>query len=149
MFSYACLEKIQSENVPSDICAKQRFRSACAFAVWSKSFLGAFGIVKDATSSSCEPRHLWSDCADAKADLSLRWPYMLEGMLSHMTAHKHVNLHILCSHVSQWRLATLCDTTEPLQIENNLVTYAISVDWYYPAHPWSLISVYAVRWKNV
>ena len=31
-----------SENVPSDMCTQQRFRSACAFAVWSESSLGTF-----------------------------------------------------------------------------------------------------------
>ena len=30
--------------------------------------------------SSCGQRRLWSDCADAQADLSLRWALMSEGM---------------------------------------------------------------------
>ena len=36
------------KNVPSDICAQQRFRSACAFALSDKNIHGVFWITKDA-----------------------------------------------------------------------------------------------------
>ena len=36
--------------------------------------------------SSWGQRRLWSDFADAQADLSLRWAHMSEGTLSHVTA---------------------------------------------------------------
>ena len=48
-------------------------------AVWSKSSQDAFWIAKDAKSFSCGQGRLLSDCADAQADLSLRWAHMWEG----------------------------------------------------------------------
>ena len=66
--------------------APSGFRSACAFAVWSESSLGSFSIAKAAL-SSCEQRRLWSDRADALADLSLRLAHMAEGTFSHVEAH--------------------------------------------------------------
>ena len=38
--------------------------------------------------SSCGLWRLWSDCADAQADLSLRWAYMSDSTFSDVTAHK-------------------------------------------------------------
>ena len=36
--------------------------------------------------SSCGQRRLKSDCADAQADLTLRWAHMLEDRFSDITA---------------------------------------------------------------
>ena len=36
--------------------------------------------------SSYGQRKLWSDCADAQADLSLRWEHISEGTFSYFTA---------------------------------------------------------------
>ena len=47
-------------------------------AVWSESSLGIFWIAKDAV-SICGQRRLLSDCADAQANLSLRWAHRWEG----------------------------------------------------------------------
>ena len=37
-----------SENVPSDMCAQQRFSSACVFADWSEFSMGTFSKAKNA-----------------------------------------------------------------------------------------------------
>ena len=37
------------------------------------------------------------------------------------------------------------DITEPLQIETDIITYAINIDLYQYAHARSLIKVYAVH----
>ena len=37
--------------------------------------------------SSCGQRRLKSDCADAQADLSLRWAHMREGTFTHVVTH--------------------------------------------------------------
>ena len=39
---------VKCENVPLNMCALRRFKTACAIAVWSFSSQGAFWIVKDA-----------------------------------------------------------------------------------------------------
>ena len=48
--------------------------------------------------SSCGQRRLWSDCADAQADLSLRWAHMSEGVFltSIRTMAMMVAVLILC-----------------------------------------------------
>ena len=56
--------------------------SACAFAVWSVSFLVAFWIAKDA-------KFLKADnniCADVHADLNFCWMYKAEGIVSDLWA---------------------------------------------------------------
>ena len=58
------------ENVPSDMNAQQRFRSACALTQSGQSSLDAFWMAKDAV-SSCWTRRHWSDCTAAKPDLSI------------------------------------------------------------------------------
>ena len=40
--------------------------------------------------SSCRQRRLWSDCADAQADLSFRWAHISEVPLSHVVAHINI-----------------------------------------------------------
>ena len=37
--------------------------------------------------SSCGQRRLWSDCADAQSDQSLRWAHMSEGTFYHAAGH--------------------------------------------------------------
>ena len=54
-------------NQQNDLCAQQRLRS-----VWSESLQCAQWVAKV---SSCGQRGLWSDWADAQADLSLRWAH--------------------------------------------------------------------------
>ena len=44
--------------------------------VWSESSLCTQWVAKDPNLSSCGQRRLWSDWADAQADLSLRWAHM-------------------------------------------------------------------------
>ena len=45
---------------------------------------------------SCEQRRLRSDCADAQADLSLRWLHVSEGTFSHFAAQILVEIDMLC-----------------------------------------------------
>ena len=83
-----CLKLNMSHNVkertvghtrPAKIQISLRIR-----AVWSESSLGAFRIAKDAN-LFLHVRgqwRLWSDCADAQADLSLRWEHTPEGGFS-------------------------------------------------------------------
>ena len=71
------------ENIPSDMCARQRFKSVCAFTQsdlnlhWAK-FLRADN--KD-----------WSDCTGVQADLILQWAHVFEGAFSDILAHVFVN----------------------------------------------------------
>ena len=44
--------------------------------VWSESSLCAQWVAKDPSFPSCGQRRLWSDWADARADLSLHWAHM-------------------------------------------------------------------------
>ena len=68
-------------------------------AVWSESLLGAFRIAKDAK-FLCVDKH-WSDCANAQADLSLRWPHISDGMFSRAATQMTRNcsqgtIHVEC-----------------------------------------------------
>ena len=63
-------------NIFSGMCAQRKSRPACECAT---------GRILDSQVckvSSCGQRKLWSDCAIAQADLSLRWAYMSKGMFS-------------------------------------------------------------------
>ena len=53
------------------LCAKRRLRSAWESAQSDQS--SAKWVAKDPSFSSCLQGRLWSDWADAQADLSLRW----------------------------------------------------------------------------
>ena len=77
-----------SEIVPSNKCAQRRFRSAYAFAQSGQNLhMTHFGKPrKGCKVSSCVQRRLLSDCADAQADLSLRWAHISEGTFSHLAA---------------------------------------------------------------
>ena len=58
-----------SENIPSDMCAQRRFRSACAFAQSDQNLHWAhFWTAKDAKFLHVDNED-WSECADAQADL--------------------------------------------------------------------------------
>ena len=84
-----------SENVSSNMCKIRTFRSSCTCA---KSHPGLclpliHSIVFNNSVSG--QRRPWSDCADAQADLGLRWPHMPEDMFSHGAAHmRTVNIKI-------------------------------------------------------
>ena len=63
------------QNQQNDLCAQRRLRSA-----WHKPSLIRVFAVRTMDSwgpnvSSCGQRRLWSDWADAQADLSLRWAH--------------------------------------------------------------------------
>ena len=57
-----------SDNIPSDMSAQRRFRSACAF-MRSESSLSIFWIAKDAKLITWEQQRLWSNFVAAEADL--------------------------------------------------------------------------------
>ena len=71
-----------SENVPSNMSAQRRFRSACAFAQPDQKFHRAHFGSQRCKVSSCGQRRHWSDCADTQADLSLCLAHVSKGTLS-------------------------------------------------------------------
>ena len=81
--------------------------------------------------SSCGQRRLWSDCADAQADLSLLCAHMSEGKFSHVIAHlvafmpRKLERLCFCSKLSLQRqhlfpkmlpLKWICSYKEPLMV---------------------------------
>ena len=60
------------QNQQNDMCTQRRLRSA-----WASRKIRVFAVSSMGSSgpklSSCGQRRLWSDWADAQADLSLRW----------------------------------------------------------------------------
>ena len=50
-------------------------------------FSGRIFDLQGCNASSCGQRRLWSDCADAHADLNLRWANIWEWTFSHVVAH--------------------------------------------------------------
>ena len=58
-------------------------------AVWSESSMCIILDSEWCQVSSCGQRRLWSDCADAQADLSLRWAHMSEGTFSIIETHSY------------------------------------------------------------
>ena len=71
-----------SENAPSDMCTKQRFRSACT----SESSLGTFCIAKNAKFLHGDNED-WSHCDEAHAGLSLYWAYVTRHVFSHWVSY--------------------------------------------------------------
>ena len=75
-----------SEELPSNMYKLCSFRSSCAFAKHhpglSSSFIHSV-VYNNSVTGQWRP---WSDCADAQADLGLRWPYMPEDIFSHGVA---------------------------------------------------------------
>ena len=53
--------------------------------------------------SSCGQRRLWSDCADAQADQSLRWTHMSEGTFFDIVAHNITMFLIRPHYVMAWK----------------------------------------------
>ena len=77
------------QNQQHSMCAQRRLRSAWAYAqmtgltiVFAVRSIGSLGPKL----SSCRQRRLWSDCADAQADLSLRWARMPFCLFCHEAA---------------------------------------------------------------
>ena len=68
-----------SENATFDMCAQRRIRKACAFAQFDQNLHWVQLDTKGCKISSYGQRRLWSYCANAQADLSLRLAHMSEG----------------------------------------------------------------------
>ena len=121
--------------------------------------------------SSREQRRLWSDCAHAQADLSLRWAHMVgvrfqmlrikcfkkKGVRFHQNKSYTSNIDSylktyrnLSRSIDRYKMKAKSlkisglKITKPSRTENNL-SCANSVDSDQPAHPRSLITVYADR----
>ena len=59
----------------------------CNCITWEMNKFGIWNISEGPKLSSCEQRRLWSDWADAQADLSLRWAHMPFCWFCHEAAH--------------------------------------------------------------
>ena len=70
----------------SDMCARRRFRSACAFALSDQNLHWVHFGSKGCKGSLCGQRRLRSDCANAQSDLSLRRTHMPKGTCSNVAA---------------------------------------------------------------
>ena len=70
-FSYDCQMNRHARKRTLDVFSQRRFRSACAFAQKCSFFM--------------RKRRLWSDCADAQADMCRHWTYISEGSFAHVT----------------------------------------------------------------
>ena len=77
------------------ICAQRRIGSDCVHTGWSvfDACLKTYWILDYAQSAR---RRLWSDCADAQADLSLRWAYMQSCRKCCASAHITINSIFSC-----------------------------------------------------
>ena len=66
-----------SDNLPSAMCAQQRFRLVRTFAVWSESSMGAFWIAKDAVSFVPSADKADNNCAelDAQGQSYIFWTW--------------------------------------------------------------------------
>ena len=74
-WSGVCLiEPEHDKNQQNDLCTQRRLWSALASAQSDQSLLSALREARGPELSSGERQGLWSDWADAQADLSLRWP---------------------------------------------------------------------------
>ena len=73
-----------SENVPSDLYAQRRFRSACAYAKSDQNFHGAHFGQQRVQGFLYGQRSLCSGGPDAQAGLNFRWAHMSEGTFSHV-----------------------------------------------------------------
>ena len=77
------------------MCAQRRLRSGCAHPrslIWI--FAGSILDSQGCKVSSSRKQSLWSDCADAQADLSIRWVHMSEGTFSLIAANRVPWLYI-------------------------------------------------------
>ena len=56
-------------------CATSKDTSACTSTQYSKGLVYPSLESLEAQEDTCDQRRLWSDCADAQADLSLCWSH--------------------------------------------------------------------------
>ena len=92
------------------MCTQRRLKSACA----SPSLIRVFAVRSvGRTQASCWQRKLWSDWADAQADLSLRWAHMTfcrfcRALSQSFRCPHEETLHPWLSKVAQWRFWLDC-----------------------------------------
>ena len=91
---FPCLNRDQFFTSKLAVIRDKRSRgneSRLYFSLHSEKKRSLKGLKKDFLQPchvpSCRQRGLLSDCADAQADLSLRWAHMSEGMFSSVAAH--------------------------------------------------------------
>ena len=70
------------ENVPSDVFVQRRLKLACAFSRSDQSLRCPHEETFILGYPKCAQWRFWSDCANAQADLNLRWAHMSEGTFS-------------------------------------------------------------------
>ena len=108
--------------------AEQRLRSACTSTQYGKGSLYPSLRSLNAVEGTCDQRRLWSDCANAQADLSLRWSHKSYGRFCNALAHT--------PQYSKTFLASI-------HIHNGLVLFRLfSLSWFeklYDGHWWSLM----------
>ena len=81
-----CLWAATSGNVPSTREHSEDSDQPAHSRSLIKIFTGQILDSQWSKVSSCGQRRLWSDCADAQADLSLRWAHGSEGTFSDVAA---------------------------------------------------------------
>ena len=92
------------------MCAKRRIKSACV----SRSLIRVFVVRLKKRNILSYPKErqwrFWSDCANAQADLNLRWAHISEGTFSHFLANfssKASRLTWTYHTCNYWPLSTL------------------------------------------
>ena len=75
---YVNLGTARRENVPPDMCAQRRLKSACTSAQSDQSLRCPYEITSYPWLSKMRPGRFRLDCANAQADLNLRWAQMSE-----------------------------------------------------------------------
>ena len=102
------------QNQPNNLCTWRRLRSAWTSAQSDQGLcwrsVGSLGP----NISSCGQRRLTSDCADAQADPSLRWP--------------HRSFCWFCHAQSQFYLIFLC-CNQSIIPTPHYYTYFVQIDW--------------------
>ena len=87
-----CIWAAAWENVPSDMSAQRRLKLACAY---PRSLIRVFFVRMKKLWIICytkqDPWWFWSDCANAQADLNLRWAHMSEGTFSDIATNLIAN----------------------------------------------------------
>ena len=144
-----------------DICAKEELNAACVFTQLDQSARCPHEETSYLWLSKMRPR-FWSDCANTKTDLNLRFANMFEGTFS-VVAAQFINELPVCSRDCSLPVVLLRNKTYYhlslyyvfliLRIwaspcENLLRSYADSEGPDQPAHPRSLIRAFTVRLQN-
>ena len=80
-------------NQQNGMCAQRRLGSACLIRVFAFRMKKVWVI----SYPSSAQRTLWSDCADAQADLSPRWAHMPFCLFCHEAAHFNKTWYLGCS----------------------------------------------------